>query len=139
MEEIIENLLLTAVERAEIENTLNWAAGNNLAHLDVVGCVKSLENDSHVVSKIHILEKYELTQEAVSYELLGSPEMQLFKQIAENGAEEKVLKEHFGEPFFSIAKGKCMQKKWISFDKASAKLNKIIVSDLDFFYINSLF
>ena len=119
----VDHLVLTALAAdggASLE-TWSWAAARALDHQAVVGAVKSLEAEGYVAATAVSQDFWQLTPEALGYVEKGSPEAQLFRAIPADGVDEKGLDALFSKDFVAIAKGKCMQRKWIAKDKASGR------------------
>ena len=126
--EEVESILLHALNAALIEDTLPWAQEKKLDHASVMSCCQSLEVEGYVIATKLMKEFWKLSLEAEGYVVKGSPEVQLFSAIPENGIDEKGLESLFPKDFIAIAKGKAMQKKLISKDKVSGLYLKSIPS-----------
>jgi hypothetical protein len=104
---------------AVVADSVAWAEQRGHDHQAVVGALKSLEAESYVVSTANTTEHWQLTGEAAGYVEKGSPEAQLYHALPDGGVDDNGLDALFTKEFVAIAKGKCMQKKWIVKDKAS--------------------
>lgn len=119
----VDHLLLAALaaDGGAALDTWSWAAARGLDHQAVVGAAKSLEAEQYVTATAVSQDFWQLTPEAQGYVEKGSPEAQLFRAIPPAGVDEAGLEGLFSKDFVAIAKGKCMQKKWIAKDKATGR------------------
>ena len=110
--------LLTELEAAGVSlDSWTWAEQRRLDHQAVVGAIKSLEAEQYVTAAAVSLDFWQLTPEAAGYLEKGSPEAQLFHAVPDAGIDDRGMDALFTKEFVSIAKGKCMQRKWIAKDK----------------------
>jgi phenylalanyl-tRNA synthetase alpha chain len=126
--EDVESTILHYLNTATIEDTLLWSEEKKLDHASVMSSCQSLEVEGYVAVTKLLKEFWKLSPEAEGYILQGSPEVQLFKAIPDNGIDEKGIESFFPKEFLAIAKGKAMQKKLISKDKASGLYMKLVPS-----------
>ena len=115
-----------ATDSSSSLDTWTWANERGLEHQSVVGVVKSLEAEQYVASVAVSLDFWQLLPEAIGYVQHGSPEAQLFRAIPDDGIDERGLEGLFAPEFVAIAKGKCMQKKWIKKDKVTGLYSRAV-------------
>jgi len=125
----LESKLLAIVkDGAELEDTYVWSKLIDVDHNMVVGTMNSLIGDGYLLSTAKSEEFWVLTEEAEGYVTNGSPELQLFRAIPVDGADETGLVAALGEALVKVGLGKCMKSKWISRDKASGRYFRSVES-----------
>ena len=126
----MDTSLLTLLVDSPSFDSGSYAASSGLEHQHVVGALKSLEADGYVVLTAASKEKWVLTDEGRGFVSAGSPEFRLFSALTEP-VDEAGLAALFPAEFVAagsleIAKGKCMQKKWMAKDKATGKYGRTV-------------
>jgi phenylalanyl-tRNA synthetase alpha chain len=122
-----EETLLRQLSSGPIGDTWEYAARLGLDHQAVVGTLKSLEAEKYVSCSPIVTEFWQLTEEAESYMVKGSPEAQVFAAVpAEGGVDEAGLKAALGDELVKIGMGKCIKNKWLARDKASGRMTRLV-------------
>uniref|UniRef100_M4BIJ8 phenylalanine--tRNA ligase n=1 Tax=Hyaloperonospora arabidopsidis (strain Emoy2) TaxID=559515 RepID=M4BIJ8_HYAAE len=115
-------LLQTLHAQDTIADTYDFALANNLSHELVVGVMKSLLVDAFVVDTARATSFYVLKPEATLFLANGSPEIQVYHAIPEDGIDRTALETAVGAATFKVGQAVCMKNKWIRLDKNSGKL-----------------
>lgn len=125
----LDEVILAALADAPIADSWAWSAARGLLHQKVVGAVKSLEAEGYVAAVASSTDILELTPEAEGYVARGSPEVQLFAALPEEGARtEAELEAAFSKDFVAIAKGKALKNKWIARDAATGAYRRAVAA-----------
>uniref|UniRef100_A0AAV1U4Q3 phenylalanine--tRNA ligase n=1 Tax=Peronospora matthiolae TaxID=2874970 RepID=A0AAV1U4Q3_9STRA len=115
-------LLQTLHAQDTIADTYDFALANDLSHELVVGVMKSLLVDAFVVDVARATSFYVLKPEAALFLANGSPEIQVYHAIPEEGINRTALETAVGAATFKVGQAVCMKNKWIRLDKSSGKL-----------------
>jgi len=135
----MESEILHCVQDKGSLNSLTWAQQKEVDHQAVVGTLKSLEMAKLLTLEQKSEEKWILTAEGQGCVKDGTLEYRIFKDIAEEGTAKADLEKKYGKEF-QFGFQYCMKRKWVSFDKDSGKVKKLLkeVSDEDGLQLQSV-
>jgi len=124
------NSVLGDLERnGSIADSWPYAIQKNIAHNDVVGAIKKLDNDEFTVSTVIEAAFYEVTEEGWTVVKEGSPESRLFAGIPDEGILDKDLQVQFepllGKEGFKAGFSMCMKNKLLTATKVDKKTKMI--------------
>lgn len=131
MERNIKDIISTLKEN-ETLNSFEYARSTEQDHQVIVGQLKSLQGLEHVVLEQKSQQEWTLTSEGKECVLNGTPEYRIFKDVEPEGTLKTELEKKYGKPF-QFGFQHCMKRKWLEFNKATGKIQKIVneVKDLD--------
>ncbi|XP_004291753.1 PREDICTED: probable phenylalanine--tRNA ligase alpha subunit-like [Fragaria vesca subsp. vesca] len=101
----------------EIADSLLFAAQAKLNPDDIANAIKSLTGHRYVDSQEITKETWLLTEEGKTYAVHGSPEMQLFLSIPQEGITKDELQKKFDASSFKIACAQAAKNRWVDFGK----------------------
>lgn len=101
-------------------------------HQEVVGVFKSLEVGQYIVTEKKEEDSWGLTAEGQTCADQGTLEYRIFSDVTQDGVPKDDLEKKYGKEF-KFGFQYCMKGKWLSFDKTSGKILKLIdsVEDAD--------
>jgi phenylalanyl-tRNA synthetase alpha chain len=106
-------------------NLSDFCLKHNINYKTADGACRRLAAAEYVLIKDNNQEYYSLTPEAMSYLENGSPEFQFLKHVDEAGKSMGDLKSECGD-FFKLGMSKCMMHRWITKDKKTGLLRRLV-------------
>jgi phenylalanyl-tRNA synthetase alpha chain len=122
--ELMTNLLHALDVKGEIVSTL-YSQEHGISHDAFVGAMKSLQSMAMVQSEETVKDGWNLTEEAKEVVLNGSAEVLLLKCIPDEGILKSDLENKCGEGVVKNGWPHAMRNKWISFNKATNRVERI--------------
>ncbi|OIW08713.1 hypothetical protein TanjilG_03389 [Lupinus angustifolius] len=101
----------------EIKDSGEFAAERNIDHNEIVNVIKSLYGFRYVDVEDIKRESWVLTDEGNTYAVSGSPEVQLFLAIPEEGIVKDELLKKVGSSLFKIGCAQAAKNKWLDLGK----------------------
>ncbi|KAM7279502.1 hypothetical protein ACFE04_006636 [Oxalis oulophora] len=102
----------------EIPDSGKFAADNGLDHSDVINVIKSLFGFGYIQPQEIKRESWVLTGEGIKYVASGSPEVQLFLAVPEQGSISKEdLMKKLDPAVFKIGCSQAGKNKWVAMGK----------------------
>ncbi|KAE9616516.1 putative phenylalanine--tRNA ligase [Lupinus albus] len=101
----------------EIKDSGEFAAERNIDHNEIVNVIKSLYGFRYVDVEDIKRESWVLTDEGNTYAVSGSPEVQLFLAIPEEGILKDELLKKVGPSLFKIGCAQAAKNKWLDLGK----------------------
>mmetsp|Transcript_40269 Transcript_40269/g.89432 ORF Transcript_40269/g.89432 Transcript_40269/m.89432 type:complete len:496 (+) Transcript_40269:146-1633(+) len=121
MADVEAKVLQTINENNEISDSGDFAAKHGIDHNVVVGTIKSLASSELITVQDIDHFKYSLTDEAVGYLSLGSPEAQVFNLVPAEGLPLAALKSKLSADVADVGFKQAMQQKWLATDKSGGE------------------
>eukprot|EP00897_Mesotaenium_endlicherianum_P004012 jgi/Mesen1/3639/ME000020S03171 len=109
-----EQRLLQALHSdREIADTGEWASSIGIDHASLVGPIKSLLAHEYIIAQDVNHQAWLLTAEAEQYAKAGSPEVQVFEAIPQEGLAIDELKARLG-PLADIGQKQALANRWLT-------------------------
>ena len=129
----IEDLILKELDEEKAVDSRSFASKYNLHPNDVYGAMNALEAEGYIAKKQKTtLPKPAVSAEGLNYIQNGSPEVQLFKILAQS-ADDQVSIDSIDrnnalsdDKIFTIAKNKACKNKWIQINKKANTMTKMV-------------
>ncbi|ESQ36306.1 hypothetical protein EUTSA_v10007412mg [Eutrema salsugineum] len=113
-DQVVSVLLGFLQYNEEIPDSRQFSAEHNFDHNQVVSVIQSLLGFRYIEAQDLVWETCVLTDEGKRYATQGSPEVQLFLAVPEEGSISLVdLKEKLGDSFQNFAIGYAKKNKWV--------------------------
>lgn len=119
MAQELETALLGAVGAGPVESG-EFAAAQNVPHLQLVGLLKSLQASDMITMEDVDHSRTVLTAEAQGYLGAGSPEAQVFAAVPPEGISLAEIKKQLGAAG-DVGFKQAMQSKWVAIDKSGGE------------------
>ena len=127
----MEERLLSALATAPIADSAAFAQTLSVDHNALVGTIKSLVADGYITEAPFEVASWELTEEAKTYLQAGSPEVQIYRYLKENGpVSQDTLNQALG-PVAKVGFPHAMKAKWIAVDKGTKMVSAAVESVVD--------
>lgn len=132
MQKLAENDILQLLDKRGSVISLDLAKEFKQDHQEIVGVLKSLEMGQYIETEKKEEESWVLTTEGQLNADQGTLEYRIFQDVPKEGVPKADLENKYGKEF-KFGFQYCMKGKWLSFDKASGNIVKLIdtVEDAD--------
>ncbi|KAH1224567.1 Phenylalanine--tRNA ligase alpha subunit, cytoplasmic [Glycine max] len=101
----------------EIRDSGEFAAERGIEHNEIVNVIKSLHGFRYVDAQDIKRETWVLTDEGETYATVGSPEVQLFLAIPQEGISKEELQKKLDPSLFKIGCAQAAKNKWVEMGK----------------------
>ncbi|KAG4979528.1 hypothetical protein JHK85_033486 [Glycine max] len=101
----------------EIKDSGEFAAECGIDHNEIVNVVKSLHGFRYVDAQDIKRETWVLTDEGKTYATVGSPEVQLFLAVPQEGISKEELQKKLDPSVFKIGCAQAAKNKWVDMGK----------------------
>uniref|UniRef100_K7LSZ2 phenylalanine--tRNA ligase n=2 Tax=Glycine max TaxID=3847 RepID=K7LSZ2_SOYBN len=117
-EAMAEEAILGYLEKNdEIKDSGEFAAECGIDHNEIVNVVKSLHGFRYVDAQDIKRETWVLTDEGKTYATVGSPEVQLFLAVPQEGISKEELQKKLDPSVFKIGCAQAAKNKWVDMGK----------------------